>query len=383
MVGSYREFPPPGGDSEPPGRAVVAGVLEDSTGRVAWIEEGTQAPQQGYLPVELTINVAGGESPAWRTGLYTYNPYFGCDVHLIRFFGDVLVIVYTDKHGPLVARAVPAAGERSTIRIGDDFAFKDDVLAHTDEYEDVVHHLSLPEMAPAVPLPIPPPAERPHRIELEIEDGGVRWADRVPSGEPGRWDWRVQRRGVLRLPGPEQRGFPADREALWARLRELLEDADAPADGPDILIATAGLLFWLPRRNSTARRGIGIPALWWFAAAYYLFLLQNAATDQAAGWLAWLERIAAGYQAIPQGWDLSWSATEGSAQLALAHIRERAAQLAQGCHRGALPDYPFWSGWAKGGWEHPVPLTEFPEPFARAWERVPPRFFPGGPSRGR
>jgi hypothetical protein len=113
--------------------------------------------------------------------------------------------------------------------------------------------------------------------------------------------------------------------------------ADAPADGPDILIATAGLLFWLPRKDWTATRGRDIPPLWWFAAAYYLFLRQDTSTDQAARWLAWLGRIAVGYQAIPQGWDPSWSAIEGGAQLALAHIRMRAAHLAQGCHRRALP----------------------------------------------
>jgi hypothetical protein len=184
---------------------------------------------------------------------------------------------------------------------------------------------------------------------------------------------------VLRLPDPAQRGFSADRKALWTRLRELLGSADAPVDGPDILIATAGLPFWSPRHDW---EGVG-PPVWWFAGAYYLFLRETAEADQAARWLTWLDQVAAGAESVPHGWDPAWSRAEGTAQLALAHIRIRAAQLAQGCHAGDLPDYPFWFGWANSEWPLPVPLTEFPERFARTWERIPPRFFPGGSSSGR
>jgi hypothetical protein len=186
-----------------------------------------------------------------------------------------------------------------------------------------------------------------------------------------------------RLPGPAQRGFPANRETLWARLRELLDDVDAPADGSDILIATAGLPFWSPRQDMSVGRDGSGPPIWWFAIAYHLFLREGAEAGEAARWLAWLDRVGAGSETLPEGWDPAWSAAEGAAQLALAHIRVRAAQLARGCHDGARLDYPFWFGWADGTWRHPVPLAEFPESFARAWERVPPRFFPGGSSSGR
>jgi hypothetical protein len=96
MTGPYQESPRPARDSEPPGRAVTAGAIEESTGRVAWIEETTLGPS-GYPSFELTVNVAGGGSPAWRTDLYTYNPYFGADVHLIKFFEDIVIVIYTER----------------------------------------------------------------------------------------------------------------------------------------------------------------------------------------------------------------------------------------------------------------------------------------------
>jgi hypothetical protein len=210
------------------------------------------------------------------------------------------VIVYTDKHGPLVARAVPATGEHRAVRIGADFAIGGGVVAHSREYDDLVHHLVLPDLAPTVPLPIPPPPERPHWMKLEIEQGMVRWTDLVPRGEPGRYDWTVRRQGALRLPDSGQRGFPTDREALWARLRERLTDADAPPDGPDILIATAGLPFWVPREAMT-EKGTEPPAIWWFPAAYHLHLRRDATRELADYWLAWLSRIGTGDQAVPSG----------------------------------------------------------------------------------
>ncbi|MGI8330758.1 hypothetical protein ACRYCC_12395 [Actinomadura scrupuli] len=393
LAGPYPESLPSAGEGTSPGRRVLAGT-EDGAGRFGWIEETTETDHRSSPPIEFTINVAGGGARRWRTGLYTYAPYFGCHVHLIRFFGDALVVVYTDKHGPLVARAVPATGERRTTGIGRVFAISGELLVHTDDFEDLVHPLRLADLAPEVPLPMAPPPEPPHRAKLEVRDGTVRWTDRVPgpAGEPAGREWRVRRSVSLRLPGPAQRGLPADREALWARLRELLHDADAPQDGPDILIATAGLPFWSPRRNLAAGRNGSGPPIWWFAAAYHLSLRELSLRElslreqgspggtDAARWRAWLERVGTGSGAVPPGWDPAWTAREGTARLALAHIRVRAAQLARACHDGGLPARYWPYGHSKGAWRHPVPLAEFPEAFARAWERVPPGLFPGAAS---
>jgi hypothetical protein len=146
-------------------------------------------------------------------------------------------------------------------------------------------------------------------------------------------------------------------------------------------MATVGLLFWLPGEDwmRTTRRS-STPS--WFVTAYYFFLRDSVSAGQAADWLAWLDRVAAGHGAVPQGWDPAWSALEGAAQLALAHIRVRAARLAQDCRNEVRPEQQLSPYWPMGRWEHPVPLTEFPEGFVRAWERVPPRFLPGGSLHG-
>lgn len=385
----YPEFPKPAGASGRPGRTVLAGTAEEGSGRVARVEETVEAPRDGYLPVEITVNVIGDGGPALRVDLYTYNPYFGCDVHLIRFVGDVLVLVYTEKHGPLVNWISTATGEQRITGVGDDFVLGADLVVHSSIFEDLLHHIGLRDQGPAVPLPLPPVSGRARRTDLEIErrsDGTVvRWTDGVPleRTSDGTRPWQVRRTMRLRLPSEAQRGFPEDRQAFWARLRDLLDDTNPPADGADVLIATAGLPFWLPRPGlEGGRKGYG-PAIWWFAAAYHNFLLARAEAGgadrpgEAAQWSSWLQRLGAEAENVPEGWDPTWAPAEGAARLALAHIRIRAAQLARACQERSLPDYPFWFGWSRRGWEHPVPLADFPAGFVRAWGRVPGTFFPG------
>lgn len=362
------------------GRAVIAGVVEDDGAgplRTAWVEE-TLDRRDGRYDHEISLNVAGGGLDRVSVGLYHYNPYFGTDVHLLRFFGDSVVVVYHEKHHEYVVSLTPASPRQRGGRIGDDFVINDDLLVHVGSHEDLLHHLILPGVAPEVPLPLPPVAGRVRKTGLAVEDGPdgtlVRCAELDLEGPPGAARWTEQRVDRLRLPTAAQRGLPSDPPTVWARLRSLLDDSAAPADGADILIATAGLPFWRACDTlSTQRSGL----TWWFVAVYHQFLRADVDAggagrpDEAARWLAWLDRLAAADDGEPVGWDASWDAVEGAARLALAHMRTCATQLVRACRAVDIPRYPVPSSWSKDDAQRHVPFDQLPEGFVRAWDQVP------------
>ncbi|WP_433334527.1 hypothetical protein [Spirillospora sp. CA-294931] len=330
----YANYSNPGGSY----REIHAGAIE--TDRVAWIEELCGEPEHhgaaAYYPVELTINVAGRATPHLRLELPTYNPFFGCLVRHICFYGDILIVVYEEKHETIAARVQIPSGALELTVVGDDCRVEDDLLCHSHYRDDRLNILTLPDFIPCVPA--------------------------IPAEG-------------LRLPTAEQRGPVTDHPAVWARLRELLAARTGMAEADaDILIGTGAVPFLHTPVTISDRYGHGPephPSTpWWFPVAWHRYLDESS-------WPEWLEALAP--SARTPGWDPTWTRNEGAAQMALAHIATHAAAMATACRQGTFPDdgWRAWRDWRQG-WGHPLPLDDFPEGFRRAWEQLPPSHYPSG-----
>ncbi|MGI8799813.1 MAG: hypothetical protein ACR2GE_11085 [Pseudonocardia sp.] len=158
---------------------------------------------------------------------------------------------------------------------------------------------------------------------------------------------------------------------------------DVPIGGPDVLIGAVATEYWHAKKPAPYRELASIDRTnpWWFPAAWYGFLRSARGTrDEAARWLAWFDRLsdeAPDDQGADGGWRPEWSLDDGTAQLAVQHIRYRAGSIAAACRAGRLPDERYWPGWRDGAWDYHLPVGEFPAGFVQAWRRLPDRFRPG------
>ncbi|MFC5745077.1 hypothetical protein [Actinomadura rugatobispora] len=340
LDGPYTETPPPGsggislktmsGLPAGAGLEVLGGTVDAATGRVAWVEEVTGEPVRGIVPVDLTINVAGPGLPRVRVDVQTYNPYFGCHVHGMGFFGDALVVLYTEKHDTIAARVDLPSGEQSLAGVGGRCALIGDLVCHVPYGGDRVEILAVPDFTPCVPLPL--------GEDLEA-----------------------------RLPGPGRRGRP-DGDAVHAGLRRAFAEIGMGDEDADILIGTAAVPFLHISRTTSKTYGhLAKPkpgaAPWWFPVAWHHHLTREGRPSR---WPEWLDALAA---PMPAGWQDHWDVDEGAVELTLAHISAQAAEMAAACHERHLPA-EMEKAW-KEGWRHPLPIEAFPAGFRRAWNRLP------------
>ena len=377
------------------GNQVLAGTVDPERGLAGWVEEETGGPTAGYLPVEITVNVAGPGHPHLRVPIETYNPYHGCDVHWMAFCGSALITVYTEKHRTLASCLVPPTPELRLVPVCRPLALSGGYLCYAQRRHAAIGILALKSFEPCVPLPAPPGVRDVSLDVISGLDGPVlRWAEQlraaspagVPEYERGWRDGRVHR---WRLPGAAQSGFPASPGEVWDRLRAALDGPGVPPGGADILIGAVAAPFWhAPAlvNGYGALRPLEEPPPWWFPAAWHNFL--RTSPDGASGaeqWLAWLDRLAAGgtdaddaAAGDAEGWRGEWSRADGAARLALRQIQMSAAPLVDACRQGRLPN-AVWA-WNDGAWPYQAPLEEFPAGFISAWTRLPLSYFPASPA---
>jgi hypothetical protein len=400
LDGPYRETPPPRDSgmislgsgqvvASGAGKRILGGTVDEATGRVGWVEETVGGwHQDGYLIVDISLNVAAPGVERLRVDLRTYNPYFGASVHLMRFYGDALVTVYTEKHRTYASRLVPPSPEQLFAVVDRPAADVDDLWCYP-RWRGNVEVLDLAGFRSCVPLPVPYGAAFSSLDVIPGPDGNLlRWAEQVrPDGPPEvpvhERGWRDARVCRIRLPDGSQRGFPADKYAVWDRLRELLAQSGPPEGAADILIGSVATPYWYPREpaayNQLRRFGHEYP--WWFPASYYHFLNSDEhTTGAAAEWLTWFEALAPDPLADSPtlGWSPQWSVDEGAARIALQHIRSRVSVIVSACRAGRLPTQ-LSHAWSAGDWGHELPLTEFPPGLIEAWHRLPRAFRVGVP----
>lgn len=159
-------------------REVLGGAEDAATGRVAWVELRSAPPDGGYVPVDIDLRVA------WKGRLravvepYTYNPYFGCRVHLARWYGKRFVLIYTEKHKTLLSRFDPPYRVQRSVQLDHRFVVDGDAVFHLDTREGFLRGRVLPAMDETVPLPLP---RLGHGQTLWLERPGVARLVALPS----------------------------------------------------------------------------------------------------------------------------------------------------------------------------------------------------------
>lgn len=105
---------------------LIAAAVNDA-GSIVYVRSRCKE-REGVVDIEFRVHLFTADGDAsWP--IETYNPYFGCDVRLIDWIGDVAIVIYREKHHTYVCRA----GRRDAAafaRIEDDWVIGPDVVAY-------------------------------------------------------------------------------------------------------------------------------------------------------------------------------------------------------------------------------------------------------------
>jgi hypothetical protein len=339
---------------------VLGGAVDPVRNRVAWIDTTTgPVGEGGYVPVDMRLHAIVDGRVLIDRAIESYNPYFGCEVGYLAWWGDEVVSIYREKHRTLVW-AVPLAEEGTArlVTIEDHWVVDGDLVVFAGGFPGLLEAIALPSLAPRTPLPLAgtPPS---YGTALRLEKGEIHVAS----------EGRDER---LRLPPPELRGFSG--EDFPGHVERALLDG-SPHPSASLVAACAASAFWIPTRPIAASYDGGDRtervAPFWLPVYWYEYLRSLGAktAPEAAEFLSMLDAIAAPLPSSEpeRGWDPALEPADAALSLAVRHIRRRARILADVARGAALPE-----GWHCYLWNHPARIesSRIPRSVARAWETL-------------
>lgn len=335
----------------------VLGGAVDPRGRAAWIEEEvygseeidqpvmTTDPETGELVettcretwVHSSIHLRAAEggheyalgkdldgSPRVGLDVPSYNQYFGCAVGLMAWFGDVIVTLYREKHEAIVW-AVPLRGEPALVTITSAVVVRGDELYFQGEEPGILNGLSLPDLAPLIPIPTVTTLDEP---SLELQ------GDTVVIARPAWIGGTEDDVEVERVQLPEH-GSPLDLgEAAKAvpRVIDWLMGRNPPRRSAELLAGAVLSPLYTPRtrvRSQYYDRGRGWSTPHWLPAYWHQLLVREGRHAEAEAHLAFLDAVAA--LPLPASPDRLFTT-------ATRHVVQRARVLAEVCRTGTLPE---------------------------------------------
>ena len=322
-------------DSDGYEHEIEGAALTNENRKIAWIESRRKM-LDGFEDVtyRLKARVGGEQFLDWEVD--TYNPFFGCDVGYMHWWGDRIVVVYREKHHMMLC-SIDVSAEPLLLALSDDWRVVDDVVYYESEERGLVEALSLPEI-----VRCPPCSEVQLRGVLDGNSGPVL--------------------------SPSQREFPNDPTALQDALREALWQESAPAPEADLLIGALAFRFWDNWPRPAHNYAQASPRRWNSPTWLPFYWYKNLPARDADSFLGMLESIGSRTAPAPSPKDDSTTAV---IKLASAHISSRCKELAQVCRVGSLPEHSYCYFWVdRSHKEFTKKLSLFPQGFQEAYRRL-------------
>jgi uncharacterized protein (TIGR02996 family) len=137
-------------DDEGYERDIVAAAMHHLTGAVGYVECRSQQRGQ-FLDINYHLRLRDdrGREAAWE--VETYNPFFGCNVGFLEWYGDVVLVIYEEKHDTWICRfGVDAPAAFKVIE--DDWVLDGRQLGYRGYQETMVRRLTIPGLDWLTPL---------------------------------------------------------------------------------------------------------------------------------------------------------------------------------------------------------------------------------------
>jgi len=302
---------------------VVAGVIDGE--RTAWVEQRWR--DAGYEDIDgYVLHMGGAAQAVWE--IDTYNPWFGCTVHFMRWYGDELVVIYSEKHHTIVCALDRDGAPRMRV-VNWRWQVVGDLVLSASESRGLVERIHLPDLAVCAPLPAEAAA-------IDLTAGTCGPAAPLAAGDPAFW-----RQVALRLPEMDE------------RLAE-------------VLIGSLAYRFWdeRPPLATTYEQAYAATSGRWNTPCWLPFHWVRSRGAEARALLADLDAVAA---RAPTACSLADAPVEQAAR----HIAARCGELATACRAGRLPEGTscyFWVEWSQAAFAAAEPL--FPGGMWSAYQQL-------------
>ena len=130
---------------------IIAGSVVNEGEKLAWVEEVSKN-DSGFVDVTFTLKgvINGKEIINWE--VETYNPFFGCHVSWLKWYGDKVALLYEEKHCIIVA--VLSEDSLPKMRsLGYSSRLLDDRLYYRPPEPGLLEVIELPSLQRQCPVP--------------------------------------------------------------------------------------------------------------------------------------------------------------------------------------------------------------------------------------
>jgi hypothetical protein len=122
--------------------AIVAAVEHPLGGTVAYVEcRSKWVGRTQDINYQLNLLLPNGEKVLWE--VETYNPFFGCNVRFLEWYGRAVLVIYREKHRMYAAR-VGIDGKTACREVADDWVLQGPQIAFRGWREPLVRRLTIP-----------------------------------------------------------------------------------------------------------------------------------------------------------------------------------------------------------------------------------------------
>jgi len=128
---------------------LIAAVVNAARSIVYVRSRAKQLESQVDVEFRVHLRDAHGADDSWC--LETYNPFFGCEVRFLQWFGESAVLIYREKHHTYACRIRPRT-QPHFVQLADDWVVRGNTLAFWEWNDTRVSRMSLPDLRPLQPM---------------------------------------------------------------------------------------------------------------------------------------------------------------------------------------------------------------------------------------
>jgi hypothetical protein len=283
---------------------ITGGAVDAANSRIAWVE--SRSKDLGDH-VDVTFRLLGEHDGRrivdWEVA--TYNPYFGCHVGFVAWYGDQIALTYHEKHGQILA--VVSASGASLVDIDDEWLHEGDRVMFSAREKGLLEVRRLPDLQARMPRP----------IEC------------------------IDERGAIRGLSSSRDELVVDRDAFVSAVAVRLWDAIRRTDAEELVIGSLAYPFWDegPAPRSTYDRGSRRRR--WNSPSWLPFYLGELQNEADRRHYLELLQTAATYSPKPLR---PLSISDAAAELGARYIAGRMGPLIKACESHQLPEREcsFW-----------------------------------------
>lgn len=132
---------------------IKAAAVDQTGDKIAWVETREKETKPGFWDVTHTLLSSRKNQIIARWELPSYNPFFGCEIGVLEWFGNEIGVVYCEKHQTITAVFdTGGRGRRRLLAIGEDWKCDSDVVYFVSKEPGLIESCKLPQLQQGVPI---------------------------------------------------------------------------------------------------------------------------------------------------------------------------------------------------------------------------------------